>query len=147
MICTYLNSHLLGAPCKYVLHGLDPGLDWASLWPSTPCEFHVAKPHSVLCCLSQMDRVSHITPSLLSGWLLTNVQVNNTTTLHDTHGRTYIHHIGITILLLFYTSSTFLGRPAGPDPCCLIHYCCTNMHTLDGTARIYANSREQITST
>jgi hypothetical protein len=48
--------------------------------------------------------------------LLTNVQVNNTAALHDTHGHTYIHHIGITILLLFYTSSTLLGRPAGPDP-------------------------------
>jgi hypothetical protein len=27
MACTYLNSSLLGAPRKYVLHGLDPGLD------------------------------------------------------------------------------------------------------------------------
>ncbi len=61
------------------------------------------------------DRVSHITPSLLSERLLTNVQVNNITMQHDTHGHTYIHHIGITILLLFYTSSTLLGRPAGPD--------------------------------
>jgi hypothetical protein len=26
--CTYLNGHLLGAPCEYVLHGLNPGLDW-----------------------------------------------------------------------------------------------------------------------
>jgi hypothetical protein len=61
------------------------------------------------------DQVSHITPSLLSERLLTNVQVNNITMQHDTHGHTYIHHIGITILLLFYTSSTLLGRPAGPD--------------------------------
>jgi hypothetical protein len=28
----------------------------------------------------------------------------------------YIHHIGITVLLPFYTSSTLLGRLAGPDP-------------------------------
>jgi hypothetical protein len=28
----------------------------------------------------------------------------------------YIHDISITILLPFYTSSTLLGRPAGPDP-------------------------------
>jgi hypothetical protein len=48
-----------------------------------------------------MGRVSHLMPSLLSGWLLTNVQVNNLITLHDTHGHTYIHHIGITILLFF----------------------------------------------
>jgi hypothetical protein len=53
---------------------------------------------------------------LLSRRLLTNVQVNNITTLYDTHGHTYIHHIGISIILPFYTSSTLLGRPAGPDP-------------------------------
>jgi hypothetical protein len=102
MACTYLNSRLLGAPCEYVLHGLDPHLDWASFWPSTPRVFHVATPYSVSCCLSKMDRVSHLTPSLLPGWLLTNVIVNNTTTLYDTHGHTYIHHIGITILLFFF---------------------------------------------
>ncbi len=55
---------------------------------------------SILLIIS-MDRVSHLTPSLLYRWLLTNVQVNNKTTLHDTHGHTYIHHIGITILLFF----------------------------------------------
>ncbi len=102
MACTYLNSCLLGAPRECVLHGLDPGLDWTSFWPSTPGVFHVAMPHLVSCCLSQMGRVSHLTPSLLSGWLLTNVQVNNTTTLYDTQGHTYIHHIGITILLFFF---------------------------------------------
>ncbi len=58
----------------------------------------------------------NLTPSLLSERLLTDVQVNNITTLHDTHGHTYIHHISITILLLFYTSSTLLGRLAGPGP-------------------------------
>ncbi len=89
MACTYLNSHLLGASREYVLHGLDPGLDWASFWPSTPYVFHVATSHSESCCLSQMDRVSHLTPSLLSGWLLTNVQY-------------------ITSALLFFFSSFFL---------------------------------------
>ncbi len=104
MICTYLNSHLLEAPLECIIHGLDPGLDWASFWPFTSCAFRVATPHSVSCCLSQMDRVSHLSPSLLSGWLL---QVNNTTTLYDTHGHAYIHHIGIPILL----SSFFLTLP------------------------------------
>jgi hypothetical protein len=102
MICTYLNSHLLGAPREYVLHGLDPGLDWASFWPSIPRAFRVATPHSVSCCLSQMNHVSHLSPPLLSGWLLTNVQVNNITELYDTHGHAYtvyLHHSGITILL------------------------------------------------
>jgi hypothetical protein len=93
MACTrtYLNSRLLGAPCECVLHGLDPGLDWASFWPSTSRVFHVAMPHLVSCCSSQMGRVSLLTLSLLSGWLLTNVQVNNTKTLYDTHGHTYVY--------------------------------------------------------
>ncbi len=55
---------------------------------------------SILLFIS-MGRVSHLTPSLLSGWLLTNVQVTNVTIIHDTHGHIYIHHIGITILLFF----------------------------------------------
>jgi hypothetical protein len=41
-----------------------------------------------------------------------SVQVNNIAKLHDTHGHTYIHHISITTLLLFHTSSILLGRPA-----------------------------------
>jgi hypothetical protein len=36
---------------------------------------------------------------LLSGWLLTNVQVNNITTLHDICAHMHLHHIGITSLL------------------------------------------------
>jgi hypothetical protein len=102
MICTYLNSHLLGAPREYVLHGLDPGLDWASFWPSTPRAFRVAMPHSVSCCLSQMNQVSHLSPSLLSGWLLTNVQVNNITALYDTHGHAYTICTYNTAALLFF---------------------------------------------
>ncbi len=114
--CTYLNNHLLGAPREYVFHGVDPGVDWASCWSPFPSVFLVCpSPFSILLFV-QTDRVSHLTPSLLSGRLLTNVQVNNITTLHDTLGYTYIHHISITILLLFYTSSTLLGRSAGPDP-------------------------------
>ncbi len=120
MTCTYLNSLLLEAPRKYVLHGLDPGLDWASFWSPSPNVFLVAMSPSILLFVP-MDWVSHLTPSLLSGQLLTNVQENNITTLHDTNGHTYMHHIGITILLSFYTSSTLPGRPAGPDPSHLTH--------------------------
>jgi hypothetical protein len=54
-------------------------------------------------------------PSLLSWWLLTNVQVINITMLYDTH-----RHIYITLALLFssssYTSSILLGRLADSDP-------------------------------
>ncbi len=49
---------------------------------------------------------------LLSGWLLTNVQVNNITTLHDICAHMYIHYIGITILLFllhFFHSSWQAG--------------------------------------
>jgi hypothetical protein len=74
--------------------------------------------HPVSCCLSQMGRISHLTPSLLSGWLLTNVQENNITMLHDTAG-----HIYITSALLFfsspYTSSTLFGRLTSSDYSCL----------------------------
>jgi hypothetical protein len=47
---------------------------------------------------------------------------------------TYVHHIGITILLLSsYTSSTLLGRPAGSDPSRLTQQC---------SYRIYANQNK-----
>jgi hypothetical protein len=77
-------------------------------------------PPSILL-FAPMDRVSNLTPSWLSGQLLTSIQVNNTAELHDTHGHTYIHHLSITILLLFYTSSPLLGRPVGTDPSHLAH--------------------------
>ncbi len=77
-----------------------------------PC---LSWPPSILL-FAPADWVSHLTPSLLSERLRTFIQVNNTTALHDTQGHTYIHHISITILLLFYTYSIFLGRPAGSDP-------------------------------
>ncbi len=97
-------------------NSLDPGLDSASFWSPSLSVFLVGHSSSSILLFVPMERVSHPTPSLRSGWLLTNVQVNNITTLHDTQGYTYIHHIGITILLPFYTSSTLFGRLAGPDP-------------------------------
>ncbi len=112
MTCTYLNSHLLEAPHEYVLHSLDPGLDWASFWSPSPNVFLVCYGPSSILLFESTDRVLHPTPSLLPRQLLTNVQVNNITTLHDTHGHTNIHHISITILLSFYTSSILLGRRA-----------------------------------
>ncbi len=120
--CTYLNSHLLAAPREYVHHGLVAGLDWASFWSLSPSMHPVAMPNPVSCYLHiSMGRVSLLTPSLLSGWLLTNVQVNNITTLHNTH-----EHIYITSALLFfsssYTSSTLFGRPASSDSSRLTHW-------------------------
>ncbi len=116
-----LNGHLLEASPEYVLHSLDPSLDWISFWPPSPnVSLVYYGPSSILLFVST-DRVSHPTPSLLSGQLLTNVQVNHITTLHDTHGNTYIHHINLTILLSFYTSSTLFGRPAVSDPSHLTH--------------------------
>ncbi len=47
--CTYLNSGLLEAPRKYVLHGLVPCLNWAPFWP-LPMSMHlVATPSPVSC--------------------------------------------------------------------------------------------------
>ncbi len=113
--CTYLNRGLLEASREYVLHGLVPGLNWAPFWPP-PMSMHlVATPSPVSCCLLQRVKF-HTYRLLLSGWLLTNVQVNITTTLHDTR-YTYIY---ITSALLFissfYTSSILLGRLADPNP-------------------------------
>ncbi len=104
--CTYLNSGLLEAPHEYVRHGLVPGLNWASFWP-LPMSMHlVAMPSPVSCCLLQQFKF------LLSWWLLTNVQVNITTTLHDTwHTCIYIT-LALQFISSFYTSSVFLGRLA-----------------------------------
>ncbi len=91
--CTYLNSQLLGAPSEYVLHGLGPGLDWAYCWFSFPTIFLVCFGSPSILLFVPTDQVSHSTPSLLTGRLLTSVQVNNMAALHDT----YLHHINITI--------------------------------------------------
>jgi hypothetical protein len=131
MTCTYLNSHLLEAPREYVLHGLDPGLDWVSFWSPSLNVFLVCYGPSSILLVVLMDRVSHPTPSLLLGRLLTNIQVKNITLLHDTHGHTYIHHIGIIILLPYYTSFTLLGSPAGLDPSCLTQLCLFLSRSLD----------------
>ncbi len=110
---------------------IHPSWPWSRLRLSLLLAFHSKCIHcchvsSSILLFIPTERVSHLNPLLLSGWLLTNVQVNNTTTLHDTHRHTYIHHIGITILLPFYTSSTLLGRLAGPDSSCRIQFWSTN---------------------
>ncbi len=85
------------------------------------------------CCHAQpsillfISNGSDFTPHafLVSGWFLTNVQVNNITTLHDTHG-----HIYITSALLFFsspcTSSTLFGRPASSNSSHLTQVCNIN---------------------
>jgi hypothetical protein len=61
--------------------------------------------------------VSHVPPPLPTGRLNTSTQVNNMTMLHLMHNsHTYIYTSHkYNYLLLFHTSSTLLGRPAGPD--------------------------------
>ncbi len=120
--CTFLNSGLLEAPREYVLHGLVPGLNWAPFWP-LPMSMHlVAMPSSVSCCLLQRFKF-HTQRLLLSGWLLTNVQVNITTTLHDTwHTCIYIR-VALLFVTSLYTSSILLGRLAVPDSYSLLHSC------------------------
>ncbi len=78
---------------------------------ASPCE-HVS------CCPLFMTTVL-VSPQrlLLSGWLITNVQVNITTALYDT-AHMYIHHTSTTIYVLLYTSSILLGRVA------LLHSLC-----------------------
>ncbi len=69
---------------------------------------------------------------LLSGWLLTNVQVNITTMLHDT-GHTCIY---ITLAFTyscssFYTSSIFLGRLAVLHSLCPLQYSTINSNHIN----------------
>ncbi len=107
-LCTYLNSHLFGAPREYVLHGLDPGLNWASrCFPFPSIFLGCSGPHSVLL-FAPTDQVSHSTPSLLTRRLLTHVQVNNMAVLHDTCTDT---HIYITLILLFFLFFILLLLP------------------------------------
>ncbi len=127
--CTYLNGGLLGAPREYVLHGLVPGLNWAPLWPH-PMSMHlVTTPSSVSCFLLHRFKF-HTLRLLLFGWLLTNVQVNITTTPHDTwHTCIYI-----TLVLLFISS--FLHLPfswAGLLPLTRTVCYSTYMYIYEGT--------------
>jgi hypothetical protein len=100
--CTYLNSGLLRAPREYVLHGLVPGLDWASFWP-----------HSLWACillprptryLAVYCNGSSFIPPPSSIWgLLTNVQVNIIIILQDTrHTCIYITLVQLFVFFFLY---------------------------------------------
>ncbi len=95
-----LEQPSLGAPCEYVCNGLVPGFDWAPFWPLPLSRLLVAMSTQYLAVYLNG---SGFTPNafLLSGWLLTNVQVNNITTLHNICAHIYIHHISITNCLFF----------------------------------------------
>jgi hypothetical protein len=114
---TNLNSHILGVPREFVLHGLDSGLDWDPLLAVLP---------KCISCLSRFIQYLAVCPNrsgiptnpfIAVRRLLTNKQVNNITTLHDTHGHTYIHHISILFLFSFTLLPLFLaGWLARPSP-------------------------------
>jgi hypothetical protein len=61
--------------------------------------------------------ISHVHPPLTTRRLNIAIQVNNMGAWHLMYNRhTYIHHIMLlTIQPFFYTSSTLLGKLAGPD--------------------------------
>ncbi len=79
--CTYLNSHLLGAPREYVLHGLNPELNWGSHRPASWVFFLCVLAHPASWCLLQCLKF-HAHPSLLAGQFNTDIQVNNTAMPH-----------------------------------------------------------------
>ncbi len=104
-------------------------------WPRSGLRLSptLASPHKhASCCHAQPGillfiAAVQVSPQrlLLSGWLLTTVQVNITTTLHNTwHTRIYI-----TLVLLFissfYTSSIFLVRLAVLHSLRPLQYCRT----------------------
>ncbi len=114
------DLYILEQPSSWSTSRIRPSWPRSRLRLSLLLAFHskgISCCHASLSILVFLDRVSHLVPSLLSRWLLTNVQVNNTTTLYDTHEHTYIHHIGITILLssflLFFLHFFHLSWQAG----------------------------------
>jgi hypothetical protein len=116
---TYLRGYLLGAPREYVHHGLVRGSDWASRQLSSLCIILVCLgPPSILLFVPTFH-VSHVHPSLPTLQLNTSIQVNNMAMRHFIYNsQTYLHHVLTIVHSLLHTSSTLLGRPAGPDPSC-----------------------------
>jgi hypothetical protein len=102
-LCTYLNGHLLRTPREYVLHGLVPGLDWASCWFSFSSIFLVCSGPPSILLFVPTAHVSHSTPSLLTGRLITSVQENNMAALHNTYKDTHIYITSILLFILFFT--------------------------------------------
>jgi hypothetical protein len=76
-------------------------LEWASCWFCFPSVFLVCSGTPGVLLFAPTDQVSHLTPSLQTGWLLTNVQVNNMAMLHGT----FTTHI-YTSHCYYYSSSS-----------------------------------------
>ncbi len=115
ILCKYLSVYFLRAPCEYVHLGLVLRLDWTSCQLSFIGTFLVCLGPPSILLFVPMIHVSHVHPPLTTGRLNTSTHVNKMAMLHLIYNRhTYVHHINITIQLFLYTSSTLLGRPAGP---------------------------------
>ncbi len=128
--CTYLSGHFLEAPREYIHPGLVLGLDWASCQLSSTCVFLVCPGPPIILLFIPTIHVSHMYPPLTTRQLNTGTQVNNMGMLHLTYNRhAYLHHIIFTIQFFLHTSSTLLGRPAGPDPSCQEQYECKKLLT------------------
>jgi hypothetical protein len=69
LLCTYLIGRLLGATCKYVFQGLDPGVDCASCWFSFPKYILVYSGPCSFLLFVPTAHISHSTPSLPIGGL------------------------------------------------------------------------------
>ncbi len=82
-VCTYLNIGLLVAPRQYVLHGLVLVAYWTRLWPLLASMYLVATPDPVCAVYSCYWQRFKFHPNVFCplGWLLTNVQVNITTSV------------------------------------------------------------------
>ncbi len=102
-LCTYLNGHLLGAPCENVLHGLDPGLDCASCWFSFLKYFLAYSGPPNILPFASTAHISHPNPFLAYWRLTTSVYVNNKSALHHIHTDTHITITSILLFILFFT--------------------------------------------
>jgi hypothetical protein len=108
--CAYFNGHLLGAPREYVLHGLDPGLDWGSCRSLLWAFFLFVLAHPVSCCWLPMAYVSHSNTPLPTRRCNTNVQVNNIAAVHHIHTGTHIYIAFISLFILFFYFFHPLGQ-------------------------------------
>ncbi len=84
------------------MHGLDPGLVWASCWFSFPKYILVYSPTQYLAVCSNGSSFSH--KPFLAYWRPnTSVQVNNTSALHRIHTDTHIYITSKLLFILFFT--------------------------------------------
>jgi hypothetical protein len=123
MYILYILERLsLAVPRKYVHSGLVLGLDWTLCHLSSILYLSCLSwpTHQLVVCSNGLYFTNkHVHPPLTTRRLNTAIQVNNMGARHLMYnGHIYGTSHTATMHSFFYTSSTLLGRPAGPDHLC-----------------------------